>query len=263
MSAGRRRRRLELDEGESIAQRSDGDDAVIACENKQAADEIRHRRRQPKGPRQGEDEDKESADDEIATAIHTDPSLPQSPSAEVVVPSAAPSLTRPIAGRHRDRVFLPNPKIDLLPVDERLLLETPIHLDRTDIYPSRAEPHFLIEPPAPSIGDVTSSYVEFPGVGSQFKRKVSNAGAGGRPAANGAPARLAESVQREAAIVAYYAPTGATQAVMLLVGLFIHLSQGALAGVCLLQLAIAPWPDKADDLYIPAAYAAMAVPLQQ
>merc|ERR1719247_1339569 len=107
-------------------------------------------------------------------------------------------------------------------------------------------------PPAPMIGEVDASYVELP-IENRFRRVSRQPGAPISAVGAGAPA--------DARAEFTMAPTAATEAVALIIGLGIHLAQGALAGVSLMQAAAAPWPDDsrtpsgARSLVCPLAYA--------
>ena len=194
------------------------------------------------------------------------------------------------------RISAPQPKGHALADEERTLLETPLRLDRGDIYPATAEPHFLIEPPAPELGEVNDRFVELPPIaGSRgaadrnFRRMKKDevlakdrtereaaaragvsggagVGADGGGAGVGAAA-LADA--EHASLLAH--PSGGVQGIALLAGLLAHLSQGALCGASLLQLAATPWPgggtsgDVLNSLTLvrPMAYATVALPLNR
>lgn len=151
--------------------------------------------------------------------------------------------------------------MDGLADEERMLLGQPVRLDRADIYPSSAEPHFLVEPPAPEIGEVHARYVELPGLdGVKSFRRLRN-GARATPSAipEGSTERASgESSGGSSADV----PSGATQLVAMIMGIIIHLGQGLLAGVSLIQLASTPWPDD-GTLSRPMAYATVALPMHR
>ena len=154
----------------------------------------------------------------------------------------------------------PPPMGSGLAEEERLLLATPLQLSRGDLYPTSVEPHFPMMPPAPMIGEVDASYVELP-IENRFRRVSRQPGAPISAVGAGAPA--------DARAEFTMAPTAATEAVALIIGLGIHLAQGALAGVSLMQAAAAPWPDDsrtpsgARSLVRPLAYADLALPLQR
>jgi len=143
-----------------------------------------------------------------------------------------------------------------------MLLEAPLMLDKRDIYPSRAEPHFLIEPPAPELGSVTSSYVEVAGAGFMCSSALGSKD-DGVGATTTAASAVAASQRSGSHLRLAFGPTGGTQGLMLCIGVTIHLSQGALAGATLLQLAIAPWPDASGSLVRPMAFAPMAMQTQR
>jgi hypothetical protein len=151
--------------------------------------------------------------------------------------------------------------LDALAAEERELLTEDLRIKASDIYPTNAEPHFLIEPPAPGLGEVDDRYVELPAAGRQFKRvRQSN-----KPGARVSGEADADSVRAGAASSGERptdAPTGGMQFIALLMGLGIRASQGALAGACLMQVACSPWPDD-DTLVRPLAYAKLALPLQR
>ena len=156
-----------------------------------------------------------------------------------------------------------------LPEEEQLLLQSPLMLDKGDIYPARAEPHFLVEPPAPALGHITTSYVEVAGKNGHFRcapALTANdcsdaAGARTCSATPGSSHDGGAKVSRFSPLV--YGPTGGMQALMLCVGVALHLSHGALAGASLLQLALHPWPDSNDTLVQPMAFACVAMRAQR
>jgi len=157
--------------------------------------------------------------------------------------------------RRGGKLSAPPAGLMMLADEERLLLQTPLRLNKADIYPSSAEPHFPIEAPAPIIGEIDASYIENP-VEKTFRRV--------RPGAE-----LVERAELPLATVdadgfdIERAPSGAAQGVALLLGLGLHLAQGALAGASLLQYTMAPWPDASATLIRPLAYAPLALPLQR
>ena len=145
--------------------------------------------------------------------------------------------------------------------EERELLGLPVRalLDDGDKYPIEAEPHFLVEPPAPESGRSTS-FVELPGTERAFRRLHRNR-ADPPPPRPGALAAEGGAVLDE--------PSWGVQVVAVVVGLLLRLSQGGLAGVCLLQLACTPWPDPASvdegrgELLRPVMYAPIALPMHR
>lgn len=200
--------------------------------------------------------------------------LPPIPSSsEKPPPSSASGRTRSTrsARERSDRggPLAPPAAAVSLAEEERRLLAKPLRIRRADLYPASAEPHFLMEPPAPVIGEVDASYVEMP-IEKSFRRiRQTDGGAGGggagglRTSASNASlgAEGGSDEDRDAAFRS--APSGATQAIALLVGLAIHLAQGALAGASLMQLACSPWPDASNSLARPLAYAPLALPMQR
>ena len=148
----------------------------------------------------------------------------------------------------------------LLPDDERRLLEAPLKIERGDLYPSRAEPHFLIEPPAPALGEVSANYVELAGT-MTFKCTSTAAKNDEELGTSNGTFKSHHHASATAALA--HGPTGGTQFVMLCIGIAIHLAQGALAGLSLLQLALQPWPDDSRTLTRPMAYAPAAMATQR
>lgn len=139
--------------------------------------------------------------------------------------------------------------------EERLLLSAPLRLNKADLYPSSAEPLFPMEAPAPVIGEIDASYIENP-VEKTFRRV--------RPGTEPQPdLPLPEAAAQGEFPDFASSPSGATQGVALLLGLTLHLAQGALAGAALLQFTMAPWPDATNTLIRPLAYAPLALPMQR
>ena len=136
-----------------------------------------------------------------------------------------------------------------LPEEERRLLHAPLELDSADIYPAHCEPQFLSQPRAPAIDTADDRFVELAGT-RQFKRLGWSDPFG--------PSRNA---QRDKEYANLERPSGATQLLMLLLGTAFYVSQGALAGVSLMQVFSTP-RDKPSDLTAYMAYAPLAMPLQ-
>uniref|UniRef100_A0A7S2FML9 Uncharacterized protein n=1 Tax=Haptolina brevifila TaxID=156173 RepID=A0A7S2FML9_9EUKA len=177
-----------------------------------------------------------------------------------IEPSAAVGGPQHSTRRAARRGRVPAAYVGPLPEEERLLLETPVRIDRADIYPSSTEPHFLIEPPAPALGEVQASYIEVPGEGRFRCTSVrADGGVGVDGSGGGGPSGMSASGVDLASV----APSGGTQVTMLIVGMAIQLSQGALAGTCLMQLGLSPWPRDEDALVRPISYAPLGVPLQR
>ena len=261
----RRRRQLggEMDAA-AAGEPMDDDDAVPGMAAAAAASAANYRRRRRPGEDPGEnanpqqepqqEDQQQEPPSERAKDVRVKPVPP---------PVQTEGVERTRTGRSAPSPFSRAPPANtrFLADEERLLLATPLNLNRNDIYPSTAEPHFLIEPPAPEIGEVDASYVELP-LTASFRREKDLRGRDGQQA-KPAPLPRADEMGADARSRFAAAPSAATEAIALLAGLCLHLAQGALAGCSLLQLAASPWPDDTNTLTRPLAYAPMALPMQR
>ena len=220
----------------------------------------------------------EAADEANASPLAADSAAAPIPTTTSTrVPPVAPSTpaSQERSGGRRNRLqrsaaaVAPAAMGDMLAEEERKLLSAPVRIDQDDLYPADMEPHFLVHPPAPELGEAGERYVELPPTarsGRAFRRvrAAETVGPDGNASTSGAAAgtvATADSVDAETAHLA--APSGAVQAGALIVGLLVHVAQGALAGVSLMQAAATPWPGDDGSLIRPMAYAKAALPLNR
>ena len=221
-------------------------------------------------PEATEPQQEEPEDDEEEPATQSSRLPPKQP------PQTPPGTRRP-RGAQAFRSAAPpaglgQDELNSLAEEERELLAAPLRIDRTDLYPTTSEPHFLVEPPAPGLGEVHDRYVELPPTvdgdsGRTFRRMRRGEAAGAlvSGAKVGDGLRGVPGDERFPEAESYLAsPSGGVQAMALLIGIVIHLAQGGLAGLSLLQWASTPWPTtEAPTLVRPMAYAPAALPLHR
>ena len=280
-TAGRRRRRLNLEAGESAesttdAQQQQSPPLTAAEESTAASQEApaaaaeagqRRRRRQQQQPEpETAEETAGGTSVAVATAAVPQPVAPAAPPEAERAPDVEPSSRSSAGGTQRSarraarRTGMPS-AFGGLPDDERRLLEMPVRIDKADIYPSSNEPHFLIEPPAPALGEVQASYIEVPGGDGRFVRGWGGVGVGGGEGGGAGGASGSGVTTDLVEVDPAREVSGGTQLMMLLIGVAMHSAQGALAGACLMQLGLGPWPNDDGTLVRPMAYASLAVPM--
>ena len=144
---------------------------------------------------------------------------------------------------------------------ERRLLDAPMALDDDDVYPDEFEPHVLLQPPAPSLGVAKDIYTEVLG-GSTSRGFRRTAPSTSQSAAGAVPPDGARTERWNTEDPKAYEPQVTSRVFMIVMGLFFRASQGTLAGLCLMQLAVVPWFNP-SLLVGHLSYAPIAMPLQR
>ncbi len=193
-----------------------------------------------------------------------EPAVLQSPGSAIPVAAApAPALGTPGSPETPSQLRRKQPPQTLFMVPanahlaehERQLLAEPVRLEKGDRFRGR-EIHIPVEEPAPIIGHSDATYAEVASTRA-FVRISNTPGAAPRRGPTD-EAGIHEAFEHAMAT----SPSGATQGGMLFIGMVLHISQGGLAGACVMQLATMAWPNDAS-LCPYLAYGRIAVPCQR